>query len=71
MVNSNEEWSIEKYIQEAQREPERLKFWLQYYDYNDACRAVCDNPPRFDDQFKQTFPNPEEFKKLTKENKCC
>jgi hypothetical protein len=39
MVNNNEEWSIDKYIQEAQREPERLKFWMQYYDYNNAYRA--------------------------------
>jgi hypothetical protein len=58
-------WSDQKYLLEAQREPRRLEFWLQYYpDIVQASRSVCDNPPRFDATWKSAFPDPTEFRAL-------
>ena len=59
-----EDWSREKTIEEAEREPERLEFWRQYHpDYLEACRAVVDNPPWFDEMWKQEFPDPAAFRR--------
>ena len=61
-----EDWSREKTIEEAEREPERLKFWQQYYDDIRAHEAVVDNPPWFDRLWEQEFPDPEAFRRTVK-----
>lgn len=58
-------WSKEKYILRAQKEKDRLDFWLPYCeDYEEACRAVCDNSPGIDRQWKEIFPNPAAYRKM-------
>jgi hypothetical protein len=57
------DWSAAKYRREAKREPARLKFWLQYHDDIDrASRDVCDNPPGFDEYWRQMFPNAKRYR---------
>ena len=57
-------WSVKKIKTEAEKEPERIKFWKPYFNtYLDACIAVVENPPSFDAQWKQMFPDPVRYKK--------
>lgn len=62
-------WSDDKIMAKAQEEPERLEFWKQYYpnDYLGACRAVVENPSSFDAIFEKTFPEPERYISLRRE----
>ena len=63
-----QEWTDEQYVKRAKKEPERIKFWLPYSkSYIEACRSVCDNPPRFDDTFKKVFPTPQSLFKFQEE----
>ncbi len=58
-------WTDIQFIEWAEEwEPQRIPFWLKYYDdYVDACRAVADNPSGFDHVWEEAFPDPETFKK--------
>ena len=59
------EWPRDKVITEAEKEPERLKFWQQYYeDYYEACLAVVETPPSFDRIYAREFPDPSKFKAI-------
>lgn len=58
-------WSDAKYLREARREPARLEFWLQYEpNILEASKSVCDNPPSFDQHFRQVFPNAKKFRAM-------
>jgi len=60
-----QEWTDQQYIERAQKEPERLIFWSQYYpDHLEACKSVCNNSPWVDRMFHQSFPTPESFFKF-------
>jgi len=55
----NKEWTDQQYLERAEKEPERLKFWLQYsHTHLEACKSVCENSPQIDRMFRQTFPTP-------------
>ena len=62
-----QEWTDQQYVERAQQEPERLKFWLQYYSHLEACKATCDNSPWVDRMFRQSFPTTESFNKFKEE----
>ena len=56
-------WTNEEYISRAKKEPERLKFWLQYFpkDELEASQCVCNNSPDFDKNWVKQVGTPEQF----------
>ncbi|RPH88522.1 MAG: hypothetical protein EHM66_00505 [Deltaproteobacteria bacterium] len=64
------EWSDERYVSMAKREPDRLAFWLQYFpDELEASQCVCDNPPSFDDYWRREMGTPEQLRKRPQNTK--
>lgn len=61
---AEKEWTDEKYIQEAKKEPDRLSFWRRYTKTElEASKEVCNNPPQFDNAFRKEFPDPVKYLK--------
>jgi hypothetical protein len=51
------------YLQLAQKEPARLRFWKKYfYCRFAAARAVVENPPHFDQLWRDTFGTPRMYR---------
>ena len=58
------EWTDAQYVARARLEPERVAFWKQYFDTElEVAKAVCDNPPSFDAQWKESMGSPAKYKK--------
>lgn len=62
------DWSDEKYLREAKREPIRLSFWRRYsHTELEAAKSVCRNSPWIDRMWVNIFPDAEKYKKGWKE----
>jgi hypothetical protein len=63
----HDEWTNEKYLSEAKREPKRVEFYKQYFDNElEVAQCVCDNPPSFDRQFKEYYPTRKSYEEKNK-----
>ena len=58
-----------QFIELAENEPERLRFWSQYYhdNYLKACKTTCNNSPEMDRMFYRAFPTVETYKRFKDE----